>query len=71
LWVDVEAPHEIVKLTQRTGDAFVDAWLVERSEGSHMPAWDGASEGGSGKRKRGRRRRRRGGRSRSKSKKNA
>ena len=71
LWVDVEAPHEIVKLTQRTGDAFVDAWLVERSEGSRMPAWDGESEGGSGKRKRGRRRRRRGGRSRSKSKKNA
>jgi len=67
VWVDVEAPHAIVKLTQRTGDALVDAWLVEQTEASDMPNWDrvSSSSGGSSK-KRGRRRRRRGGRSRSK-----
>lgn len=65
LWIDVEAPHAIVRFRQRTGDGLVDGVLTRMAEETSLPAWEALDKGG-GARKRGkRRRRRRGGRSRS------
>jgi hypothetical protein len=69
VWVDVEPPHAILKLTQRTPDGMVDALLVGIAQDTRLPGWEAEEQGGKrkrGKRRRGKRRRRkgRGGRSR-------
>jgi len=57
LWIDLEPPHAILKLTQRTPDGLVDALLVKVAREDQLPGWD--AEQRQGGRRRGKRRRRR------------
>jgi hypothetical protein len=67
VWVDLEPPHALLKLTQRLPEGHLDALLERVAQETQLPGWD-AERQRSGKRRRGKRRkrrgRRRGGRSR-------
>ncbi|MEX2502856.1 MAG: hypothetical protein WD336_10815 [Trueperaceae bacterium] len=65
-WIDVAPPHAILKLSQRTPDGRIDAYLTSIGSDASLPNWDvdhDAGRGRKGKRRK-RRRRGRGGRSR-------
>lgn len=60
LWIDVEPPHAILKLSQRLPDGRLDALLVSVASDTRLPEWSSAE--GEGKPKKSRKRRRRRGR---------
>ena len=59
LWIDLEAPHAILKATQRLPEGHLDALLERIAQEAQLPGWD-AERQPSGKKRRGKRRRRRG-----------
>jgi hypothetical protein len=67
VWVDLDAPHAIVKFRQRTPDGAIDGLLERVAEETALPVWDAQGKRSSGRRRGKRRKRRRGGRSRSSS----
>ncbi len=58
VYVDREAPHHILKMTQRLVDGYVDALLIKVGEESDLQDFDAPSGGGSGNKGGGKRRRR-------------
>jgi len=61
VYVEREAPHHLLKMTQRLGDGYLDALLVKVAEEGELDDWGapgGAPQGRGGKRRRRSRRRR-------------
>lgn len=62
VWVDLDPPHAILKLSQRLPDGRLDALLVSIGSETDLPGWTSAEGGGKRRSSRKRRRRRRRGR---------
>jgi hypothetical protein len=68
VYIDLEPPHILLKMSQRLEDGYVEALLVRVAQEADMEAWGGSSDDGGApgkRRKRSRRRRSRRGKRRS------